>query len=206
VARFLFVHGAWHGAWCFQLVVDALERRGHRAEAVDLPCDQVGLTQDDYAALVGPRPDTIVVAHSLGAQTVALLEARRRVYLGGLLPVQDAAPACFVPGFGGAVRDEQDRSYWPDADICAARMYPDCTRPQSDWAFAQLRPQARITSRAAPFGPGDVVIATMRDAAIDPDWQIRTARAHGARVIELDSGHSPFITQPDELAELLSSL
>jgi hypothetical protein len=26
----------------------------------------------------------------------------------------------------------------------------------------------------------------MQDAAVDPDWQIRTACTHGARVIELD--------------------
>ena len=58
----------------------------------------------------------------------------------------------------------------------------------------------------APFGKGDVVIATLRDAAVDPGWQIRTASTHGARVIELDSGHSPFLTQPDVLADVLSSL
>jgi hypothetical protein len=104
------------------------------------------------------------------------------------------------------VRDARDRSYWPDADTAAARMYPDCSRTQSDWAFAQLRRQARLEPMPAPFGRGDVVIATLRDAAVNPDWQIRTARTHGARVIELDSGHSPFLTQPDELADMLSSL
>jgi pimeloyl-ACP methyl ester carboxylesterase len=206
VARFLFVHGAWHGAWCFQFVVEELLRRGHRAEAVDLPCEQVGLTQRDYATLIGPQPDAIVVGHSLGAQTVPLVEARLRVYVAGLLPVEDAEPACFAPGFGGAVRDELDRSYWPDADTCAARLYPDCTRAQSDWAFAQLRRQARITARAAPFGRGDVVIATLRDSAIDPGWQVGTAKMYGARVVELDAGHSPFLTQPEELAEVLTSL
>ena len=51
-----------------------------------------------------------------------------------------------------------------------------------------------------------MVIATLSDAAVDADWQIRTARAHGAQVIELDAGHSPFLTQPDELADVLSSL
>ena len=66
--------------------------------------------------------------------------------------------------------------------------------------------QARLEPIPAPFGPGDVVIATLRDAAVKAEWQIDTARAHGARVIELDSGHSPFLTQPAELAELLSSL
>ena len=46
----------------------------------------------------------------------------------------------------------------------------------------------------------------MRDAAIDGDWQVATARVHGARVVELDSGHSPFITQPAALAGILASL
>ena len=56
---------------------------------------------------------------------------------------------------------------------------------------------------AAPFGRGDVVVATLRDAAVDPTGRFATAHAHGARVIELDAGHSPFFTQPDELADVL---
>ena len=73
-------------------------------------------------------------------------------------------------------------------------------------AFPQLRLQARLEPIPAAFGVGDIVIATLRDAAINPGWQIRTARTHGARVIELDSGHSPFLTQPSELADVLSSI
>jgi hypothetical protein len=46
----------------------------------------------------------------------------------------------------------------------------------------------------------------MRDAAIDPAWQVETARRHRARVVELDAGHFPFFTQPADLADLLSSL
>jgi hypothetical protein len=206
MAQFVLVHGAWHGAWCFAEVVDALTERGHDAHAVDLPCDQPGLTQHDYARLIGPQPDAIVVGHSLAAQTIPHVAARTRAYLGGLLPVPFAYRDAFVESFGGMVRDEQDRSYWPDADTCAAFMYPDCTRERSDWAFAHLRPQARISGEAADFGAGDVVIATLRDAAIDADWQIATAEQYGARVIELDSGHSPFFTQPDELAAVLDTL
>ena len=198
----MLVHGAWHGAWCFSEVVRELESLGHAAAAVNLPCDEVGLTQHDYARLIGPQPDAIVVGHSLAAMTIPHVAARTRVYLAGLLPVADV----FVPTFTGPIRDELDRSYWPDADTCAASMYPDCTRQMSDWAFAQLRPQARIAFDPAPFGDGDVVVATLRDSGIDPTWQIETARAHGARVIELDSGHSPFLTQPDELAGLLDTL
>jgi hypothetical protein len=206
MARFVLVPGAWHGAWCFSELVRELEARGHAAAGVDLPCDQPGLTQHDYARLIGPQPDAIVVGHSLAGQTVPHVAARTRVYLAGLLPVVGAYADAFVEGFGGFVRDELDRSYWPNADLCAEFMYPDCTRETSDWAFARLRPQGRILEEAGAFGEGDVVIATLRDAAIKPAWQIATGRSYGARVIELDSGHSPFFTQPGELADVLATL
>jgi pimeloyl-ACP methyl ester carboxylesterase len=36
MANFILVHGAWHGAWCWRRVSDALVRAGHRAHAVTL--------------------------------------------------------------------------------------------------------------------------------------------------------------------------
>ncbi|MEJ7932137.1 alpha/beta hydrolase family protein [Ramlibacter sp. AN1015] len=36
MAHFLLVHGAWHGGWCWQRVVQALAGAGHRAHAVTL--------------------------------------------------------------------------------------------------------------------------------------------------------------------------
>jgi hypothetical protein len=207
MARFVLVHGAWHGGWCFGRLAGELADRGHDVGTPDLPCEEIGLTPLDYARAVGRQPDAIVVGHSLGGFTIPHIEARARVYLAALPPLgRREIDECFAEGFGGTLRDAHGRSYWPGADTAAARLYPDCSRTQSDWAFAQLRPQARLEPAPAGFGEGDVVIATLGDAAVDPGWQIRTARTHGARVIELDSGHSPFFTQPDELAEMLSSL
>ena len=207
MARFVLVHGGWHGGWCFRWLAEELADRGHDVVAPDLPCEEVGLTPLDYAREVGPQPDAIVVGHSLAGFTIPHIGARTRVYLGALPPLdRREVDEAFVKSFGGTVRDDSGRSYWPDADTAALRMYPDCSRAQSDWAFPQLRRQARLEPIPAPFGAGDIVIATLKDAAIDPDWQIHTARTRRARVIELDSGHSPFFTQPDELADMLSSL
>jgi hypothetical protein len=205
MARFVLVHGAWHGGWCFGRLAEELESLGHAVLAPDLPCDVPGLTQYDYARVVGPHPDSIVVGHSLAGQTIPHIEAKRRVYLGALVPI-DYGMEAFADGFGGWLRDGDDCSYWPDPDICAAKMYPDCSRAQSDWAYAKLRRQARIDAINAPFGKGDVVIALARDAAINPEWLASAARAHGAHLLELDTGHSPFITDPKTLAELLSEL
>lgn len=207
MARFVLVHGGWHGGWCFRWLARELEHRGHDVAAPDLHCEEIGLTPLDYAREVGPQPDAIVVGHSLAGFTIPYIEARTRVYLAALPPLERSeVNKAFVESFGGAVLDSSGRSCWPDADTAAARLYPDCSHAQSDWAFPQLRRQARLEPIPAPFGVGDVVIATLQDAAVEPDWQIRTARIHGARVIELDSGHSPFLTQPAELASILSSL
>lgn len=36
MANFVLVHGAWHGAWCWRRVIDALHKDGHRVHAVTL--------------------------------------------------------------------------------------------------------------------------------------------------------------------------
>jgi hypothetical protein len=85
-------------------------------------------------------------------------------------------------------------------------MYPDCTRGVSDAAFERLRRQAPVDPVPLPVSAGDVYVVTARDRAVDPAWQRRTAAEHGLRPFELDAGHSPFLTQPGELADLLESL
>jgi pimeloyl-ACP methyl ester carboxylesterase len=88
MARFVLVHGGWHGGWCFRRLAQELEGRGHDVVAPDLPCEEVGLTPLDYARKVGPQPDAIVVGHSLAGFTIPYIEARARVYLAALPPLE----------------------------------------------------------------------------------------------------------------------
>jgi hypothetical protein len=206
VAQFLLVHGAWHGGWCFDRLARELERRGHTVEAPDLPCDEVGLTVFDHARLLGPHPDAVVVGHSLAGLAIPFVDARVRVYLAALLPLAGIYDDALLATFGGALRDELDRSYWPDPDVTFAKLYPDCSRADSDLAYAQLRPQARIEPVETALSADDVFVVTRRDAAVDPAWQQRVPRTHLKRFLELDSGHSPFFTHPVELADLLESV
>jgi pimeloyl-ACP methyl ester carboxylesterase len=66
--------GACHGPWCWTTTVAALKERGHRAIAIDLPCDDVTVGFDRYVevtqeALDGVDDDVVLVGHSLGAHT-----------------------------------------------------------------------------------------------------------------------------------------
>jgi len=45
------------------------------------------------------------------------------------------------------------------------------------------------------------------DHAIDPDWVRTVARDRlGTVAVELDGGHSPFLTRPDKLAGVLDAM
>jgi len=62
-----------------------------------------------------------------------------------------------------------------------------------------------VAAAFAPAGPRICVVCT-RDAVIRPDWQRQSAReVLRVEPVELDAGHSPMLTHPRELADLLES-
>jgi pimeloyl-ACP methyl ester carboxylesterase len=205
VARFVFVHGAWHGGWAFERVAAELERRGHGTFAPDLPCDEVGLTVHDYAAAVGPQPDAVVVGHSLGGLTIPFVAARVRVFLAGLVPAGDTF-AALDPCFGGTERDGLGRSVWPDLETARSRLYPDLDEADGAFAFALLRPQAPLSPVAWHSEGLRASIVTTLDAVVRPRRQEDLAReVLGVEPLFIEAGHSPFLSHPRELADLLES-
>jgi pimeloyl-ACP methyl ester carboxylesterase len=223
VATFVLVHGAWHGAWCWDLVRPELQQRGHRVVAVDLPCDDVSSGLNEYTQVVSDALDeeAVVVGHSLGGLTIPLVAAarpvRKLVFLCALLPEPGVAfvdqlpgkPPVFVEGFGRDVaRDDEGRSYWPEG-TARAGMYPDCDEESAAWAIQRLRPQARPPNvEPCPLEAWPEVecayLLGKHDRAVNPEWSRRVARERlGAEPIELDAGHSPFLTCPAALAEAL---
>jgi pimeloyl-ACP methyl ester carboxylesterase len=208
VSTFCLVHGAWHGGWAWDPLRDELEARGHSVVAPDLPCDDCDAGIDEYAAVVrdglGGVEDAVVVGHSLGGFTIPLVPARLRVFLCALV-AGTGWKDVFVPGFGDArLRDELGRSYYPDsADAARELQYP----PGSAALASKLRRQASVESDArAPAGHAVYVVCT-RDAVIRPEWQRHLARdVLGVEAIELDAGHSPMLSHPRELADILAAL
>jgi pimeloyl-ACP methyl ester carboxylesterase len=87
-ASFVLIHGAWHGAWCWDLVAERLRAAGHEVIAPDLPglgrdetpLDQVSLASwaDFVADLVrAAREPVVLVGHSRGG--VVVTEVAERV-------------------------------------------------------------------------------------------------------------------------------
>ncbi len=81
VTTYMLIHGAWHGAWCWDKVVPLLEKAGHRAVAIDLPGhgrDRTPIAQvslQAYAdrvseALFAQSEPVVLVGHSMGGLAI----------------------------------------------------------------------------------------------------------------------------------------
>lgn len=201
MASFSLVHGSWHGGWCWDPLRAELEARGHQVYTPDLPCEDVAAGVEEYAASVAAAD--VVVGHSLGGFTIPHVAARTHVFLCAIVAGTGGRDV-IVPGFGeGRTRDELGRSYYPDPAVAAAELqYP------AEYAHlaSRLRRQAPLDADPADVArPAYVVCA--RDAVIRPDWQRHLARdVLGVEPVELDSGHSPMLERPRELADVLEAL
>ena len=225
---FGLVHGAWHGAWCWERLIPELAARGHRAVAVDLPCEDpdAGLTR--YAALtadaLGSADEVVLVGHSLCAAAIPLVARLRPVahlvFVCALLPEPGksatdryATEDVFVEGFRGQTATREDgASYWADHEAAIRCFFHDCDATDAARAAARLRPQsAAARLEAWPDDPLPDVertsIVCRDERCIRPAWsRIVSRELLGVEPIELDGGHSPFLSRPAVLAETLVHL
>jgi pimeloyl-ACP methyl ester carboxylesterase len=222
MTTYALLHGGWHGGWCWEFVRAELASRGHRSVAPDLPVTDAAAGAEAYADAVLaalPAEEVVLVAHSLAGLVAPLVAAaapvRRIVYLAAMLPepgrsVDDRARAGERMtrrgiGRGQVVNDDGSTSF--RADSAVELLYPDSPPERAAWAVARLRRQHwRITAEPSPVthvppAPATYVLCA-EDRIIDPDW----ARTAMPDPVELPGDHSPFLSRPAALADLLAAL
>lgn len=226
MTTFGLVHGAFHGSWCWERLTDVLEARGHRVLTVDLPCDDPEAGASEYAdaaveAFSAAPDDIVLVGHSLGGLTIPVIATRRPVsklvFLCAMLPrpgrmhdeVMREEPDMTLSGpEGGSYTGADGATRW-SPEAAAAYFFADCPPDVTEWAAQRLRGQFWKISkeltplRAWPGVPCSAVIGS-HDPVINPDWSRRvTPRVLGVSPIEIDCGHSPFLSAPALLADAI---
>lgn len=214
----LLVHGAWHGSWCWEPVRTLLADRGWRVETVDLPsvapaADRPGLHDDARAvraaldAIDGP---VVVVAHSYGGAPVSegAAGAPNLAHLVYVTAFQLDEGESLLAAVGG-----QPPSWWKiDGDLFTPLtpheiFFGDVDPDVAASAVARLQPQSysvaseQLTAAAWKDVPSTYVVCE-NDNAIPVFAQEAMAQRAG-RVERLPSAHSPFLSHPDELTEIL---
>jgi pimeloyl-ACP methyl ester carboxylesterase len=223
------VHGSYHGAWCWDFLTPELERLGHRVITMDLPISDPALGAADYAKAIDdaldPDSEPVLVGHSMAGLVIPLVAARRPirrlVFLAAFLasPGKSASDQLAAEPIDGRVTPKT--AEWTDLgndvwmvgpNTATEIFFHDAPAAVARWATQRLRPQAyRVLTETTPLAAWPDVesrsIVCRDDRAINPDWVRAAARDRlGVEAIELAGGHSPFMTRPAELAQVLASL
>jgi pimeloyl-ACP methyl ester carboxylesterase len=227
MALFALVHGSMHGAWCWRDLIPELERRGHRAVAPDLPCDDVAAGLSEYAdaveASLAELPGSeapVLVGHSLGSRTIPVVASRRPVArMIFLCSVPTGAGAVDAEAFAGMVTAEYAEAVFHergdgarriDADAARRVFFGACDEATAAGAVARLRWQgSRPLAEPAPFASWpetslDIILAR-DDRAVRFEWAAKEAERWlaGRALRVLPGDHSPFLSCPARLADLL---
>lgn len=229
MARFLLIHGASHGAWCWERVTPLLEGRGHEVASIDLP----GHGQDDTpretvrladyvaATVAALEPGTFLVGHSFGGFpiTLAAAEAPEKIsaliYLAALPPRPGQAFTAFRPD---AISPELSAAQMADRAAGITTVIPEkagpvfyscCSEADRDWALARLTPQpiavmTEPTEFVPPTLPSHYIRCT-EDRVIFPEFQ-RAVSAAMDHSYDMVTDHSPFLSDPAGLAGILDRI
>jgi len=97
---------------------------------------------------------------------------------------------------------------FPDLDQTAEVFYADCDPAVQQWATRQLRPQSNAAFEEAVPAPAwksipSTYVVCADDRAIAPSAQREVFSTRTSQVVELDSSHSPFLSKPAELADII---
>ena len=233
MARFLLVHGACHGAWCWRDLIPELQALGHETHAIDLPshgedttpaCD-VTLPGCGAAVLAASTPDTFVVGHSWGGYPIsaaaevdpgamrALIFLCAYVPVNGLSMVDVRKRAPRHPILEAAVVDPERVTMSIDREKAPGLFYNDCPQEAVDFALAHLCPQPLLPQKT-PLEISEDFASVARfyirctdDRTIPPEYQSEMVEDWPEEtVFEMATGHSPFFADPKGLAALLNRI
>lgn len=222
----VLVHGAWHGSWCWRAVLDRLGAAGVRAVAVDNPSVTnvpSGLHADaDNLRDVLDAIDTpvVLVGHSYGGAVITDAGAHDAVehvvYLTAfMLDEGESVAQNSIVGGENNVALNEAISFETDVmtikpEFVVPVFFHDCDPAVAQAAHAQLRPQSlaamsEATRAAAWRDRASTYIVCTDDRALVPAFQRQWA-ARAEKIIELPTSHSPFLSRPDALTEILVQL
>jgi pimeloyl-ACP methyl ester carboxylesterase len=210
VTTYVLIHGAGDVGWYWHLVEPELRERGHNVVVMDLPVDDDAAGLSDYADVVvdaiGDRTNLIVVAQSFGGYVAPMVcdrvPATLLVLVAGMVPAPGESADEMWSNTSYSSDQQGDSSeiaiFYHDVDPKLAAEALRRGRRQSETPGREPWPLA-----AWPRVPTRYLLCR-NDRLFPPAWVRRVVRDRlGIVPDEMDSGHTPALSHPDELVRRL---
>lgn len=233
MSDFLLIHGSCHGAWCWRELIPRLESRGHTARAIDLPAhgddpaDPGEVTLEDYAHAILDaidRPVTLV-GHSMAGYAVTAAAQRgpqkidRLIYLCAYVPRRATTLAALrreaprQPMREAIELSADGRTFTVPPERARDLFYNDVPEDLATWAVGQLCPEpiwpqeTEIASTDRAESLPRAYIRCTDDQTVPYEYQVTmTEHWPASRVADMETGHSPFLSAPEDLAWHLETM
>jgi pimeloyl-ACP methyl ester carboxylesterase len=228
MATYVLVHGSYQGGWIWQPVAARLRALGHQVYAPSLDgCGErkatlrPGITTETQADEVAQLmfyedlQGVVLVGTSSGGMVVCRVAELMRERVGRLALVD--ALALFD---GEKIGDIVTRSTatvvgpltrGPSPEDAAARLFSDLEPATRTWALERYTHHpigiyehgVKLASFWSQQWPGSLVVWCRRAQNPGEAHQRRAAERLNAKWAELDTGHYPMLSMPEELTRLL---
>lgn len=163
--NYVLVHGAYHGAWCWDKVVPLLEKNGNNVYAIDLPGHgndtslPENVTLDLYKNKIlqtinGIEGKVTLIGHSLGGVSISVAaeqvpnKIESLIYLSAVLPI-DGESAFVASSLDPNPNEtvfyeisENQKTVKVNSSLAKDIFYNDCTDKDKEYGFSKLSVQA----------------------------------------------------------------
>jgi pimeloyl-ACP methyl ester carboxylesterase len=229
MATFVVAHGAWSAGWAWKKMHPLMRAKGHElitptytglGERVHLATSAIGLEthiQDMRLVLqFEDVKDAILIGHSYGgmvATGVADLAAERiskLVYLDAFVPQQGQSVFDLV---SAEERERRLAGVEDEWKLPPSPVPPDTSAEDAEWIMSRRVPQPLacfqeplLLRNGEPKMPRAYIYAQRHNPG-DPFRPFaERAKREGWQYFEMDASHSPHITAPEALAEILDEI
>jgi pimeloyl-ACP methyl ester carboxylesterase len=214
MATYALIHGGGDVGWYWHLVEAELRERGHDVVAPDLPCEDETAGWSEYANTVveaiGDRDQVIVVAQSLGGFTAPIVCEGRPVDLLVLVAAMVPKPGETF-GEWASAEWEETVTVQPDFDDEIGVFYQDVPPKLAAEALRHGRPEvSKAMGEPWPLAAWPEVptryLLCREDRVFPAEFVRRMVRNRlGITPDEIESGHTPALSRPQELADRLEA-
>lgn len=230
--NFLLIHGASHGAWCWEKVVSVIEEYGHKAFTIDLPghgADKTPrgeVTIDSYIKIIfdfieaNKIKQLTIVGHSLAGTLLPRVACSFRenidevIFLAAIvLDVGERAidyiPQSRRPSYFAMAENSNDSTFMVKFSVARQVFFNDLSDADAHHYYEKLTPQPiGVYLEKAVIPPSKITchkryIVCKQDNALEYHVCLNFAKQVGGVIHEVDAGHDIMLSQPETLAYLI---